>query len=781
MLLAVLTLIFNPFAGIFGIQEAEAAIGEDWVDRLSPKVVQNSWSSIIWADGKYVAVGNQFVGVSSDGVSWNTERIIENPSDGYLYGVAYGNSVFVAVGSSGTVLTSPDGITWTARTAAEANYWTSVTYGNGLFVAVANSGTNRVMTSPDGITWTARTAPAKMWRDLIYANNIFVAVAGDYGGTQNVMTSPDGVTWTSRTAPSTEFISVTYGNGLFVAVGFLGSGTKIASSPDGITWATRRSTGTYRTVVYANGLFTATHSNNIATSPDGITWTDYPGTYPDISSIVYRNGSYVAAGAIKTGFHDSTDSLNWYQHDALVSDALFYTAAYGDGKFVGMSDSGTSIVSSDGVNWAPGGNAVGINNVYGLVYGNGLFVATGFGKIATSADGMIWTVSAAPQNQYLNSVVYGNGTFVAVSNSGTDQVITSPDGITWISRSVPEANSWRSVTYGNGLFVSVASSGTNRVMTSPDGITWTARTAAAVSSWNSVTYGNGLFVAVALNGTDYIMTSPDGITWTAPSVPAADFRSVTYGNGMFVAAGTNILMTSPDGITWTSQSAPAKSWRAIISAPGSFVALGLNGAIMTSGTITSADSGMFSITQEITGELSFGVPPTNITLSNDIAGLTGGTATGTTPFSVTSNNPTGHQVTIEFSAPTAMNHTEALGTIPNYTPTTPGTPDYLFTLPANTAAFAYTVHSATSSLDIAPNFLNNGSTCNTGTTSSLNTCWYNQADATMPTTLINSTTPTHSNGNHYSLDFQVQVDANVTPALPTGFYVATATLTVVLN
>ena len=43
-------------------------------------------------------------------------------------------------------MTSPDGITWTARTAAEANGWYSVTYGNGLFVAVAYTGTNRVMT-----------------------------------------------------------------------------------------------------------------------------------------------------------------------------------------------------------------------------------------------------------------------------------------------------------------------------------------------------------------------------------------------------------------------------------------------------------------------------------------------------------------------------------------------------------------------------------------------------------------------------------------------------------
>ena len=38
-------------------------------------------------------------------------------------------------------MTSPDGITWTDRTAAEANQWFSVTYGNGLFVAVSSVST----------------------------------------------------------------------------------------------------------------------------------------------------------------------------------------------------------------------------------------------------------------------------------------------------------------------------------------------------------------------------------------------------------------------------------------------------------------------------------------------------------------------------------------------------------------------------------------------------------------------------------------------------------------
>jgi hypothetical protein len=119
-------------------------------------------------------------------------------------------------------MTSPDGITWTARSAAEANSWYYVCHGNGLFVAVAGNGTNRVMTSPDGITWTARAAAeANSWQSVCFGNGLFVAVA--YTGTHRVMTSPDGITWTARSADLYDWRSVCYGNGLFVAVGTTGN------------------------------------------------------------------------------------------------------------------------------------------------------------------------------------------------------------------------------------------------------------------------------------------------------------------------------------------------------------------------------------------------------------------------------------------------------------------------------------------------------------------------------------------------------------------------------
>jgi hypothetical protein len=70
--------------------------------------------------------------------------------------------LLVAVGSSGTnrVMTSNNGTSWTARTAAEQNLWSGVDWSPalGLYCAVSLDGTHRVMTSPDGINWTARTA-----------------------------------------------------------------------------------------------------------------------------------------------------------------------------------------------------------------------------------------------------------------------------------------------------------------------------------------------------------------------------------------------------------------------------------------------------------------------------------------------------------------------------------------------------------------------------------------------------------------------------------------------
>jgi hypothetical protein len=203
-------------------------------------------------------------------------------------------------------MTSPDGITWTNRIAAEPNDWTSVTYGNGLFVAVSWNGTNRVMTSPDGITWTSRSAAAETnWKGVTYGNSLFVAVSYSQQGPigNRVMTSPDGITWTSRiSAAENNWTDVNYGNGLFVAVSSNGTGNRVMTSPDGITWTSRSSAADnpWSSVTYGDGLFVAVSggsafpTNRVMTSPDGITWTSRSSVNSTWTSVTYGNGLFVA-------------------------------------------------------------------------------------------------------------------------------------------------------------------------------------------------------------------------------------------------------------------------------------------------------------------------------------------------------------------------------------------------------------------------------------------------------------------------------------------------------
>ena len=136
-----------------------------------------------------------------------------------IFSITYGNGMFVAVGASESIVTSPDGITWTSRTSPVSTRLWLVTYGNSMFVAFSDSGS--IVTSPDGITWTSRTSPVSTRIESVtYANGMFVAVG--YSG--SIVTSTDGITWTKQTSPvSTAFWSVTDGNGMFVAIGESGS------------------------------------------------------------------------------------------------------------------------------------------------------------------------------------------------------------------------------------------------------------------------------------------------------------------------------------------------------------------------------------------------------------------------------------------------------------------------------------------------------------------------------------------------------------------------------
>ena len=240
-----------------------------------------------------VVVGANYVPITVLGmpVTSRTSGTTQN-----LFGVAWSGTQFVAVGNSGTILTSPNGIAWTTRTSGTTNNLVDVAWSGTQFVAV---GGGIILTSPDGITWTSRSTTQSPF-GVAWSGTQFVAV----GESGIILTSTDGITWTSRTSGTTQhlFGGVAWSGTQFVAVGISGI---ILTSPDGIVWTTRTSgTGLPLDGVNWSGTqFVAVGGGGgadgiILTSPDGITWTrQASGTTNRLFGVVWSGTQSVIVGA----------------------------------------------------------------------------------------------------------------------------------------------------------------------------------------------------------------------------------------------------------------------------------------------------------------------------------------------------------------------------------------------------------------------------------------------------------------------------------------------------
>ena len=181
------------------------------------------WQGGAYGNGIYVLVGAvagaKNIAYSINGVTWTT--ILVGAIN--FRSVSFGAGLFVGVGDSGAIYTSPDGIVWTVRVSPIANSWTSVTYGNGLFMTVGNGASSKVIYSNDGITWTASTemdldTPVQ----VAYGDGYFLSICSG----SIIYKSINGVTWTKLIISNLTMNSrtITYGNGYFLVTEYTDSG-----------------------------------------------------------------------------------------------------------------------------------------------------------------------------------------------------------------------------------------------------------------------------------------------------------------------------------------------------------------------------------------------------------------------------------------------------------------------------------------------------------------------------------------------------------------------------
>lgn len=256
-------------------------------------------------------------------------------------------------------------------------------------------------------------------------------------------------------------------------------------------------------------------------------------------------------------------------------------AAYGNGIYVAVGDGGIA-VSSDGVNWKMtvdiNVDQEGPNHYWSVAYGNGRFVSiTQNREVYVSTDGKSWTKSQGGVGSYY--VTYGNGKFVSGSGS------VSEDGLTWSGswskKWTPESEPPYSiedsagVCYGNGKFVSLGLRG--EIYTrSCNEVDW--RITYAASDWEgaenfappTVVYRNGLFFAC---NCQQVQMSRDGETWEEVlklEAPKAVYNVMGM-DGCYFAYTSGAMMESEDGITWKNSS--ASKFSVSCQGPNGFIGL----------------------------------------------------------------------------------------------------------------------------------------------------------------------------------------------------------------
>lgn len=161
--------------------------------------------------------------------------------------------------------------------------------------------------------------------------------------------------------------------------------------------------------------------------------------------------------------------------------------------------------------------------------------------------------------------------------------------------------------------------------------------------------------------------------------------------------------------------------------------------------------------------------PTNIIMDPALGGLTGGVSNGSTTVTVTTDSPSGYQMTIVASTSPALR--KGSDTIADYVPVSTPAADFNFTTNSGTAHFGFT----TTGVDAASAFLNNTVACGVGALSTPLTCWRGLSTSTV--VVATKTGANHPLGATTTLQFRVGHGGGI--SVVPGSYVATTTLTAI--
>jgi hypothetical protein len=237
--------------------------GVTWTSRTTPN---QSSAGLSWSedDGTLIVAGTNSIYSSTDGVTWSAGTA---PDTNAWFRGAYAPSLalwaFVGGGGTQRVATSATGIdSWTLRTTPNAAYY-DIAWSPSLSLFAA-LGFSNVMTSPDGVTWTARTITISggSYLYLFWSTSLskFVVFGKDATEQSIFTTSSDGITWAAETVIDTqEYGGWALDDSTPRFVGVLSGASPVTAitTSDLVTWTEQSVTSPYGTddVIIATGPY----------------------------------------------------------------------------------------------------------------------------------------------------------------------------------------------------------------------------------------------------------------------------------------------------------------------------------------------------------------------------------------------------------------------------------------------------------------------------------------------------------------------------------------------
>lgn len=286
---------------------------------------------------------------------------------------------------------------------------------NVWFVAGTNA-TNKSLTTKSDVTATTwgTTSPVtgmgtkpKYWASYT-GGNIYLTNY-DSPDAFVVKSADRGVTWTDISASASSGINgrqVLDSNGYLL----LCSGQNAIQRRDKVTgvWSSVGGATSWASSIIKVGstLYVAQHNNTkmAKSTDDGATWTFTAGTYSidanSVGPILATNGTRIVmmrqtgtgTGDIARLSHTDDGGATWTDDYAFpVVDQVVSDLAYSNGKWVAITQAGSTAISTDGVNWTAGGTVGATSGGFRaqLAAGNGVFMYVDYStsNIKRSTDG----------------------------------------------------------------------------------------------------------------------------------------------------------------------------------------------------------------------------------------------------------------------------------------------------------------------------------------------------------------------------------------------------------